>query len=240
MTRKTTLVDELVSRLCTEIFTGIHRVDDALPPIRELAKRYETTVPTMQRVIARLEEMGLLSVRQGSGMRVLDPRLHANQAVLPHWLEALVGHPKEARALLADFLELRTTLASGLLAKVASKVGTSEFASVHTAVDEFEKSVEAGASMDEIITRDLAVVRALLLLAPQVAISTVFNGFETLIRTSPALQQALYAEPETNIAGWRFTFEMLSESDFLSTIGPLIAAIDQDTLDRFENALEMS
>jgi len=56
MTRKNTLVDELVSRLCTEIFTGIHEVGTVLPPIRELAKRYETTVPTIQRVIARLEE----------------------------------------------------------------------------------------------------------------------------------------------------------------------------------------
>jgi hypothetical protein len=137
-------------------------------------------------------------------------------------------------------LELRATLAVDLLAKVASRLGTPEFATVHAAVDAFDRCVQASAPVEEIITRDLAVVRALLALVPQVAFSTVFNGFEALIRTLPELQEALYSEPTINVAGWRYTFETLGDDDFLSTLRPLLHAIDTETLDRFEKLLEVS
>lgn len=232
-----TMVDELTRELARSIFLGQYAEGTNLPPIRELAKRHDTTIPTIQRVVAKLDELGLVAVRQGSGVRALNPQTHANQAALPYWLDALRDRPQQARALLADFLELRAVLALELLAKIRPKVGTQEFGAVVGAVDVLEEAV---ASEDEgrIVTADLGVVRAMLGLSPQVAFATVFNSFEALIRAIPEVRVALYAEPQTNVVGWRYLLEVLPEDDFVEQLKPLLRTVDEATLDRFVQALE--
>lgn len=235
-----TLVDQIVDAIASEIFQGRHAPGTHLPTIRALAKTHDTTIPTIQRVVAKLDELGLVAVRQGSGIRVLDPRLHANQAAFPYWLEALRSQPMAARELLSDFLELRAILALELLVRVKPMVSTGEFEPVRAAVAEFAALAANAAALDTTIEADLAIVRALLALAPQTAFATVFNTLEGLLRTMPEVASAMYADPAANAAGWAYLLEVLHDDDFATQLRPLLRAIDQDTLSRFVTALEES
>jgi DNA-binding FadR family transcriptional regulator len=51
--------------------------------VRALATTHGVTVPTIQRVIARLEALGIAHARQGSGVSVLDPARHGGLSLIP-------------------------------------------------------------------------------------------------------------------------------------------------------------
>jgi GntR family transcriptional regulator len=62
----------IAHRLRAEILDGSFRADQQLPSISELARRFGTTVVTVRRALARLEDEGLLRVEHGSGSFVAD------------------------------------------------------------------------------------------------------------------------------------------------------------------------
>ncbi len=237
--KRKTVVDELVEDLSRDIFRGAFEFGENLPPLRTLSKRYGVTVPTTQRAIARIEQMGLLSVRHGSGMEVLDPEHHATLSAFPYWLDALRDRPAEIRKVLADFLELRRDLALSLLEKVGSRVNEPEFQRVRSAVDDMQEVVEEGGGLETIVEADLGVAHALLELYPQTAYATIFNVFRRVLHTLPEVAQSLYSEPRTNVASWRILFELMEDGDELrGRIEPLIRHVDQESLDEFERILE--
>ena len=240
-----TLVDRLVSDLCDEIFGGAFAPGDRLPPMRRLAEQYDVTVPTTQRAVARLEEMGLVQARQGSGVRVLDPRRHAALSALPYWVRGVVGQPEEARAVLADFLQLRrdlavTMLLRGHLELVAGAAGRQ---TVSERVDTLELAASADPpSLEAIVAADLDVARTLLELSPQVAYATIFNVFEQMLWSLPPLQQAMYAHPMQNVAGYRALLGFFSgagdRAALRDLLEPMLERLDEATLRRFTERLE--
>lgn len=236
--RRKTVVDELVEDLSRDIFRGAFEFGENLPPLRTLSKRYGVTVPTTQRAIARIEEMGLLSVRHGSGMEVLDPQQNATLSAFPYWLDALRDRPDEIRKVLGDFLELRRDLALSLLEKVRSRVMDDAFAPVREAVNHMQAVVDSDPALEAIVEADLAIAHALLGLYPQTAYATIFNVFERVLHTLPEVAESLYADPQTNVASWRILFELMEDDEELrGRIEPLIRHVDQESLDEFERIL---
>ena len=235
-----TLVDELIFEVSGPIFRGEITPGTKLATVRQLAVEHDTTVPTIQRVITRLEELGLIAVRQGSGLRVLDPTLHASQSALPYWLEALRDVPQAAGVLFGDFLNMRAVLAADLLTQVARRNKEPIFAEFRDAVDAFEACVARRADLEQIVDTDLEVVRSLLRIHRQLAFSTVFNGLESLLRALPEVAQAIYAEPTTNIHGWRLALKLCEHGADFSALLPLVSAIDAAATQRFVTLLEDS
>lgn len=230
--KKSTLVDKLVARLTKDILSGFFASGEQLPPIRTLAKTYDVTVPTVQRAIARLEELGLLSVRHGSGMTVLDPLTHANLMVLPYWVDA-VEENVEVKKIVDDFLALRRTI----VAEQCAAIGSDDAAwlQIDAAVAEFETlSKNRRTSINDLIKADLNIVRQLIAAKPQVAFSMVFNVYEHLVMQNEQLQAAMYASPTANAASWRELLEQLGNQpkNVRHLTGEALHVVDTQTVSR--------
>lgn len=237
-----TLVDKLVRALSRAVFRGEYAAGDKLPPLRKMARQHDVTVPTTQRAVARLEEMGLVSVRQGSGVRVQNPRTHVGPSALPYWIDAVLDRPDEARVLLSDFLELRAMLATDALLRLRRGGSPDTVVGVEDAVDEVASLVaEGGYELGEIVRADLSVARAILAGRPQIAFATVFNVLERLLLSCEPLQKAMYAAPEQNVLGYRAVLALLDsdESDeaFAETIRQQLALADGRTTEAFVELL---
>ena len=74
--RKHTLVEEVSDRLAEAIRKGRLAVEGLLPSERQLAEQFGVSRPVVREATKRLELQGLVEVRQGIGIRVID-RLHA-------------------------------------------------------------------------------------------------------------------------------------------------------------------
>ncbi len=231
-----TLVDHLVDDLARRILRGETRPGDRLPTMRQLARDYEVTVATAQRAIARLEEMGLVAARQGSGLRVRDPRREAGPGALPHWFSALEHDPEAAARLLGDVLELRRQIALHLLLNLPVPTEALE-----PATGALIAGLDRAGSAEEAMEIDLMVARTLLSLSPQVAYGMVMNLFEQLLRGSPRAIQALYGEPEGNAAAYRATFACLRDETDQGRrrmkLESLLEHMDRQALDRLQIAL---
>jgi DNA-binding FadR family transcriptional regulator len=64
------LSEQLAAHIAELIRRGAYRGGDSLPPITEIARRCEVSAPTVRQALARLEAVGLVEVRQGSGVYV--------------------------------------------------------------------------------------------------------------------------------------------------------------------------
>lgn len=69
-------------RLSEMIVTGAFEVGKKLPPERALAEQFSITRTSLREALRRLEHFGLLLVRPGDGIYVLDYMTHANMEFL--------------------------------------------------------------------------------------------------------------------------------------------------------------
>lgn len=68
--RKQRLSDELVRQIRGSIDTGRFREGDRLPPIAEMARRFEVGLATVREALTKLEVMEIVEIRHGSGVFV--------------------------------------------------------------------------------------------------------------------------------------------------------------------------
>lgn len=63
------LSDELVQRL-QQLITGNYQIGERLPSIAEMARRFEVGPPTLREALKKLEALGMVDIRHGSGVYV--------------------------------------------------------------------------------------------------------------------------------------------------------------------------
>lgn len=101
--------DQVFGALAGELLRGRYAAESRLPPERELAARFGASRSTVREAVRRLESLGLLKARRGSGLVVQDLFRHGSISLLPAWLR--VGAPGVAPAvLLHELLRLRRIL----------------------------------------------------------------------------------------------------------------------------------
>lgn len=235
MTR--TVVEEMVASIAHDILRGVYAPGDRLPPFRALAETFGVTLPTAQRAVGRVDELGLITVRQGRGATVLDPYVSAHPGVLPYWVDAVLGDPPKACAIVSDFLEVRRELAALLVVRLRS----ADLEPVVEAVDTLERVVSGSGTVPELVAADLTVVRAMLAAAPSVVLASVFNAFSALLEAIEPLAEAMYAEPAMNVAGYRGVLALAAsaEPELIRTAIPAaLRALDEATVSRFRSNLE--
>ena len=232
-----TVVDKMVSEIARGILNGAYAVGMKLPSYRALAREFGVTLPTAQRAVGRIDELGLVEVRHGSGAVVLDPSISATPGVLPYWVAAVLDQPERACAIVADFLHVRRELAGVMVARLIG----ADLRSVVSAVDEMERLVVDGAPVRELMSADHEVIRQMLSVAPSVALASVFNAFSALQRGIEPLAEAMYAEPALNVAGYRAVVSVAldgEEGRLRMAVPTTLAALDAATLNRFRRTLE--
>ena len=67
---KQSLSDRLARRIRGMIQRGQYRVGDRLPAIMEMAKRFGVGHPTVREALKKLETIGVVEIRHGSGVYV--------------------------------------------------------------------------------------------------------------------------------------------------------------------------
>ena len=235
-----TIVEQMVAKIAGDIFRGEYEPGDRLPPYRRLAESFDVTLPTAQRAVGRIHELGLVTVRQGSGATVLDPATHASPAVLGYWVGAVRDQPERARQIVEDFLEVRRELATSLVVRL-SMADEEGLEHVEDAVSAFADAVASGASAEDYREADLAVIRAIIRARPSIALGTIFNSFVELLRAIPELTRAMYSNPALNVAGYRSAIRMVRggtpEETIRDAVQTTMRPLDQTTARKFEAEL---
>lgn len=67
---KATLADEIANRVAQMIQTGDYEPGDRLPTISDMANRFGVGHPTLREALKKLETLGILNIKHGSGVYV--------------------------------------------------------------------------------------------------------------------------------------------------------------------------
>lgn len=110
--RRSTLSTDLAAAVVQMINAQSLTTGQAIPALRPLAQQFGVAVPTMREALRRLEGMGIVEFRHGSGIYV-GP--NSNRRVLAN---VLAPHP--TRQQLADLLHARLVIEPGIAALAAT------------------------------------------------------------------------------------------------------------------------
>ncbi len=183
--RRLRLDEQVASAIADAIIDGVYLPGSRLPPERDLVDLLGVNRTSLRQGLARLEQMGLIETRQGSGNVVCDPAGLADPAVV----EALVR--RLGPDLLVEMLDVRQALGP-LIGRLAVEEARSDDLD---ALSEALRGVEAATSVAERQAADLAFFALLIHATHNRALSLLFRWVESAYggRThelTPALEPA--------------------------------------------------
>jgi DNA-binding FadR family transcriptional regulator len=219
------------------IVSGELAPGERLPPERVLSVRLGVSRLTLRSALATLMAAGLIAVRHGSGYTVRDVRETGGTDLLPGLVEQASTRRGLADAA-TDLLRLRRHLAAAVLEAIVER-GPSSAArrAVRAAIDRFEEAAAAG-ELAAIVAADLGVVSALLDATGSLIMRVCLNPIIAVLRDSAPLRAAVYAEPASNLVGWRALAAWLDRPD-AATVPILLAVLaerDRVTIQRLRRA----
>jgi GntR family transcriptional regulator, transcriptional repressor for pyruvate dehydrogenase complex len=226
-------VDACEAALRRAILSGELSPGDRLPPERTLAVTFGASRVTVRSALGRLSAARLVTARQGSGYVVRDFQREGGPELLAGLIE-LPSSSRDLRALVADLLLVRRKIAEALLERLVDKAGPRARARIAHAVDAFAAIATHGAPVDTVAEADLEVAAALLAEAGSPVLALCLNPVSSVVRGLPELRAAMYADPPSNVAGYRLLLAFLDSPDAEAV--PLVVAElrrrDEATLQR--------
>jgi len=200
--RAITSVDSCLETLRRSILDGSITAGTRLPPERRLAEQFGVNRVTVRSALARLAESGLLTVRQGSGYVVQDFRKHGGpDLLLP--IADLAAEQGSLPEVVADLLMVRRQLAAGLLERLCSSMTSGRKERIESAVDAFARVVEEEGDSEALAVADLDILSALLMASGSAVLGLSLNPIHAVLSSLPELRDAIYHQPEENLAAWR-------------------------------------
>ncbi len=159
MTRfeRTAVRDRVADRIQAQILDGSLRAGSRLPPERELARQFGVNRSSVREALKTLEQLGLVSSRQGSGTLVGSVE-HASLDVLLRLL-FLDGRPNVPW--IRDFLDLREAIAPGLMRAALERASDGELAEILELLTRvLDPQLEAGEYLNLLLSVQDGFVRA--------------------------------------------------------------------------------
>src|SRR5262245_29363423 len=127
---RSSVVDAVSDRLRNEILAGRLAPGSRLPSERELSLALGVNRLTLRAALARLEAMGLVTTRHGSGTEVAAWRERAGLEALPMVLGSLDPDEPAWLDLLTSMLEVRRVLATEAVALACERHTTEDIAAM--------------------------------------------------------------------------------------------------------------
>ena len=220
--------------LTRAILRGSYCPGSRLPTLRDLAVQYGVNPSTMHRALARVEARGLITARQGSGLRVNDPHEVGDISLVPDWLAAMADNPVRAASILADILEIRRVLAVRLIARHRDEllVAFPELLA--------QAALAQNVAPERFWVTDIDFARQLLRITGNIMVLAVLNTVARSLDELPTLVEAMYGDPARSITSLLAVLEAIRAGGEIMAdrIDALMAEVDATTVARFRNLLE--
>ncbi len=221
----------LSTRISRELRTSIldrtYEPGDVLPPERELAVQFGVDRHTCRAALQELEQLGLVSRRQGSGWRVNDYRQSASLALLKHLIVRPGSNELDA-AVVASALDVVRVMFHGTAALVVQRADPEDLAKIVEAIDALEATMDL-LDADMLIAADREVVhrffRAAHSIAAELTLNTLYQVFDAGLDPSGTLHES-WAELIRTGAVCR-TYRQLAEAIRRRDAATALAATDE-------------
>jgi GntR family transcriptional repressor for pyruvate dehydrogenase complex len=181
-----------------------------LPSERELSLALGVNRLTLRAALARLEALGLVTTRHGSGTVVASWRERAGLDMLATLLGSATEEDPSWVELLVSLLEMRRMLASEAVALAAERHTDEDLDAMRTLAD--EQSTRVGDPL-AFARGDVAFVRAIARAARNVGLELVLNTFSRFADEQPALVEKLYDNREEATAYYEVVISLVAAGD---------------------------
>jgi GntR family transcriptional repressor for pyruvate dehydrogenase complex len=227
-------VDLCADALRTALSDGRFPPGSKLPAERELATQFGVHRVTARAALGRLVGEGLLAVRHGSGYAAVDPR-DGGPELLGNVAQIAARSGNLAR-FVEDLLAVRRHLAHAVLERLAVECLPDDLRAIEGAISALADGVERGDRPDSLAALDLAVLGALLDATHSDVLPMCLQPVTHVVGELPVLRDAMYAEPASNLAGWRALLLWLGQPPSarlpMAAILAILADRDRVTVDR--------
>jgi DNA-binding FadR family transcriptional regulator len=218
-----TAVDTCFETLRRGILDGDYPPGARLPAERRLAEDLGVNRVTIRSALVRLAGANLLTVRQGSGYQVQDFRRAGGPDLLAD-IAAQAQRVGAFRGVARDLLLVRRHLASAVLERLAERPPTADdLTRISATIEAFALAVDEGADAEVLAARDLDIVASLLRATGSSVLGLCLNPITGVLQTLPGLKGAIYADPQSNVIGWRALLPWLANPS-LAPVSAIVAA----------------
>lgn len=139
---KSTLADEVAQRVTQMIREGAYEPGDRLPAISKMASRFEVGHPTLREALKKLEVLGTVEIKHGSGVYVKNDR-----DVL------LMSNPifsgEVSKEMLIDLIEARMPIELESVAQAAHNASESDIQRLEDLLEEAGRHLDDDAVLNE-------------------------------------------------------------------------------------------
>lgn len=229
---RSSVVDAVADRLRGEILAGRLAAGSRLPSERELSLALGVNRLTLRAALARLEAMGLVTTRHGSGTEVSPWRERAGLEALPMVMGSLQEGEPAWIELLTSMLEIRRILAAEAVALAAVRHTEADLQALRAIAAEQQHRLHDPVAFAR---GDFAFQRALVRAARNVGFELILNSFGRFPEEQPSLVASLYDRREESLGFYGALVELVKSGDGRSArtaVQMAFAAMDDDWLKR--------
>ena len=229
---RSSVVDAVSDRLRNEILAGRLAAGSRLPSERELSLALGVNRLTLRAALARLEAMGLVTTRHGSGTEVASWRERAGLEALPMVMGSLDPDEPAWLELLTSMQEVRRILATEAVALAATRHTEEDIRAMRTIAAE---QVNRLHDVQAYARGDLDFQRAVVRAARNVGFELILNSFARFPEEQPALVAALYDRREESVGFYEALIGLVQAGDpegARTVLRQTFTAIDEDWLAR--------
>ena len=185
--------EQIAASIADAILDGAFPPGSTLPPERELAEQLNVNRTSLRQGLARLQQMGLIEAKHGSGNVVRNPEGLTHPAVV----EALVR--KLGPEFLVELLEIRAALGPLIGRLAAERSMPEDTEALRAALDQ----VQDAASAETRQTADLAYFRVLIHSTRNRALGLLYRWVEHAFGGREHQLTGAYNDPEPVVADLR-------------------------------------
>jgi GntR family transcriptional repressor for pyruvate dehydrogenase complex len=207
---RSTVVDAVSDRLRGEILAGRLPPGVKMPSERELAFALGVNRLTLRAALARLEALGLITTRHGSGTVVTDWRERAGLDTLATWIGCLRPEDPSWRELIVSLLEVRRILAAEAVGLAASRRTEADLDAMRSRAEEQHDRMRDPLAFAR---GDVAFVRAVVHASKNVGLEMLLNTFARFPDEHPELVHVLFDRIDASIGYYPIIIELVARGD---------------------------
>lgn len=229
---RSSVVDAVADRLRNEILAGRLAAGARLPSERELSLALGVNRLTLRAALARLEAMGLVSTRHGSGTEVVSWRERAGLEALPMVMSSLDRTEPAWLELLTAMLEVRRVLVTEIVALAAERHTDEDLEAMERIAAEQANNLGDPLAFAR---GDLAFQRAVVRATRNVGFELILNSFARFPEEQPDLLPELYDRREDSLPLYDALIAMVRAGDGAparATLRSVFQQMDDDWLAR--------